>query len=551
MAEEQQFYRQFLQSTGPDGASTVREIVSPTLLDHDAAAAAEQQAGRTFSGFVAPDKMAKVAPAPAAPSPPPSGAAPATPPLPSAVVPTAGGAPTGYSVAPPGSSPWLSAIPPLMAAAGPTALAVAQPELGIPLWLASAGLAALGGGGGEALREHLAGEELSPRDIATQGAVSGLTEGTMQAAIPLATPIVKAVGGRIFPTLGAVEELGPVLAAKNAATAAAPTVADLAGEGAKVVRSASEPAFDAARVAGSGLPVSTAGLDPHVTAASNALVRAGATPAQIQEFGTVVSPMKGGAPGDYAQLMGRERQLENWISGMRAQGADPADVAAVERLHTAVGGQIDAAAAGTGAAPMRAQYVNVQGEQLPTRYALSSLEGNPNLAAQTPATIQAIAKQASDADRPVLAAAWVDSARQAAAQSGNPVLYMRAAYEGLGPETQAALFGAQKGGFERVLQTAWGGTGHEVLDMLKSTAIGGGGLGAGHLGIPFHVPGLATARGALDLATPFAARGALVNPRMAAFGANLSRATGVAAPATARLVGQAYGEQARQAGLPF
>src|SRR5262252_10408233 len=99
MADEQQFYRQFLQSTSPDGSQTVREVVSPTLLDHDTAAAHEQQAGRTFTGFVAPEKMAAVQAA--APPPEPPQARPATVPseavLPSRVTATAGGAPTGYS----------------------------------------------------------------------------------------------------------------------------------------------------------------------------------------------------------------------------------------------------------------------------------------------------------------------------------------------------------------------------------------------------------------------------------------------------------------------
>ena len=327
MAEDQQFYRQYLQSTGSDGTQTVREVVSPTLLDHDAATAAEQQAGRTFTGFVAPDKMAAV-PATLAPSTPPPAAGPAEPaPLPSAVVPTAGAAPSSYRAAPPGSSPWLNTIPPLLAAAGPTALAIAQPELGIPLWAASAGLAALGGGGGEALREHLAGEPLSPRNIAEQGAVSGLTDVVAgQVVVPLAAPVVKAVGGRIFPTLGAVEELGPVLASRNAAQTAAPTVSTLAGQGATDAASASRPAFDAARTAGGTLPVSTAGLDPYASTATAAVSRAGATPEQVAQFQSAVRPLTGGAPGEYGQLMGSERQLENWVSGMRARGVPASEI---------------------------------------------------------------------------------------------------------------------------------------------------------------------------------------------------------------------------------
>ena len=563
--QEQQFYRQYLQSTAPDGSSTIREIVSPNLLDHDAAAAAEQKAGYTFSGFVDPSKMAGVRTA-AAPPPP---AADATPLLASDVAPTSGGAPTSYSAAPPppgpwaqwqseipdrvtnpNASPWLNVLPPALSVAAPMALAAVQPEIGIP-WLMAA--SAFGGGTGEAAREKLAGEQLSPRDIATQGAVSGLTEGGAQVAMPYVMAAARGGVGQIAPTLGAVEELGPVLGSKDAAATAAPTVTTLAGEGANTIRSNTEPAFNAARVSGRGLPVHTAGLDPHVDAATNAVAQAGATPAQVAEFETVVSPMRGGEPGDYVQLMGRERQLENWISGMKAQGADASHVAPLEALHKAVGGQIDAAAAGTPAAPMRAQYTAVQGEQLPARYALSDLQANPNLAAQNPATIQALAKQAADADRPALAAAWVDSARQAAAASRNPVLAMRVAYDNLGAETQTALFGAEKGAFERVLQTAWGGTGEEWRGLLTSAGIGSAGVGAGgHFGIPFRIPGasLATARGALDLATPFVAREALVRPEVARFGARVSRLTGEVVPVATRVGAQLYGERARQAGLP-
>lgn len=551
MAEDQQFYRQYLQSTAPDGSQTVREIVSPNLLDADAAATAEKQAGHTFTGFVSPDKMAGVAPAPTPPAaaPPPRRVV-----DPAEVVAAEAPWVSRPPVAAPGSSPWLNMIPPALATVGPMALAIAQPELGIPLWIAQAATAGLGMGGGEAIREKLAGEELSPSNIAEQAALGAGTEAGMSTVgIPLAMSVSRGVAGRLPATLGAVEDLGPVLASKDAATAAAPTVSDLAGQSAKVVRSATEPAFNASRVAGQGLPVSTAGLDPHVAAATDAVARAGATPDQVAEFGTVVKPMMSGAPGEYGQLAGRERQLENWVSGMRARGVDPANVAPVEQLHTAVGGQLDAAAAGTPAAPMRAQYVAVQGESLPTRYGLSDLQSNAaDLAAPAnrPA-FQTVVAQASAADRPALAAAWVDSARQAAAQSGNPVGYMRAAYESLGPETQTALFGQQQGAFERVLQTAWGGTTEDVTRLMHSALLPGGvGGGAKLLGVS-HVPGYAATVGTLDLMTPFVARGALMQPPVAAFGGNLSRATGVALPAASRLVGQAYAERARQAGLPF
>jgi hypothetical protein len=72
MAEEEpQFYRQFLRSRTENGQEIVREVVSPTLLDADAAKAAEAQAGRTFSGFVAPGDMGALGAQPQAPQPPP------------------------------------------------------------------------------------------------------------------------------------------------------------------------------------------------------------------------------------------------------------------------------------------------------------------------------------------------------------------------------------------------------------------------------------------------------------------------------------------------
>jgi hypothetical protein len=570
MAEDQQFYRQYLQSTGADGAQTVREVVSPTLLDHDAAAAAEQQAGRTFTGFVSPDKMAGVGRAPAQPPPPPASAGA---PLPSDVTPTSGIVPTSYAATPrrftdpaeairaampdavaaPGSSPWLNLIPPVLAAAGPTALAIAQPELGIPLWIAQTALAGGGGASGEAIREKLAGEELSPSNIAEQAAVSAGTEAGMQkVGIPLATRAVQVIGGRIVPTLGAVRDLGPVLSQPDAAATAAPTVSDLASTGADAARSATEPAFQAARVAGAGLPVSTAGLEPYATAASNAIARAGATPDQVAEFGTVVRPMIGNTPTDYVQLAGRERQLENWVSGMRAQGAAPGDVAAVEQLHGAVGSQLNAAAEGTSAAPMRAQYVAVQSDSLPARYGLSNLQSNPGELA-APANLpafQTVVAQASAADRPALAAAWVDSARQAAVQTANPVTYMRGAYEALGSDTRTALFGSQQGAFEHVLNTAWGGTAGDIAHLATSAGVAGGGYGARALGVAHLVPGALTARAVSDAATPFFARGALMNPPVAAFGAGLSQWGGQAGQAATRVAGQAVAERARQAGLP-
>src|SRR5262252_357094 len=309
--QEQNFYRQYLQSTAPDGSTTIREIVSPTLLDHDAAVAAEQRAGYTFQNFVDPARMAGVQtvanPAPQA--------QPEAPLLPSAVAPTSGAARASYTAAAdasstpsatasPGSSPWLNLIPPALATVGPLALAIAQPEIGLPMWLASGALAAGGGGGGEAIREKLAGEEISPRNIAEQGAVSGLTDIAMGPVTKYVLgPAARVVSGKLGRVLTSAEELGPTLTAEGTSVAA--------------------PA---------------ASLPP---------------------------------------------------PPLRVTGVHAIDLASQspEALQTG---------------------------------------------------IQALAKQATVEERPALAAAWVATMRQRAVNAGDPVTYMRAAYDALGEETQTA-----------------------------------------------------------------------------------------------------------------
>ena len=422
-AQEQNFYRQYLQSTAPDGSTTIREIVSPNLLDHDAAVAAEKQAGYTFQNFVDPARMSGVR----TPAAPPAPAQPEAPLLPSTVVPTSGAVPTGYTPpgapAEPGSSPWLNLIPPAMATVGPLALSIAQPEIGVPMWLASGALAAGGGGAGEAVREKLAGEELSPRNIAEQAAVSGATDVAMGPITKYALgPIARFTTNKLGRVLGAAEELGPVLTSEGTTVAA---------------------------------PAATLPPPP-----------------------------------------------------LRVTG-----------VHT-----LDLAAA-------------------PSTEALNT-------------HIQALAAQATAEERPALAAAWVASVRQRATDVGNPVTYMRAAYEGLGEETQRALFGSGKGAFERMLDTAWSGAPGEVRDLIEgATATGGisagAHYGAHYAGIPaFGVPTATGIRTAADLTAPFAARTMLVSPGAAQFGAGLSRVGGVAGPAVSDLAAQSVAERARQAGLP-
>lgn len=422
--KEQNFYRQYLQSTAPDGSTTIREIVSPNLLDHDAAVDAEKRAGYTFQNFVDPAKMAAVPPAQAVPVAPAQAPAPA--PTPAAqpdsfgfqeVLPDALRDKPAGTTAAPGSSPWLNMIPPALATAAPLALAIADPPLGIPLWLASGGLAALGGAGGEAIREKAAGEELSPRNIATQGTVSGLTDVGMNTVVNpyILKPLAKGFTGRIGPVLGAAEEVAPTLTAEGT---------------------------------------------------------------------TVTAPRAMGPP-------------------------PPAQVA----MHT-----IDLAAA-----------------ESPEALATG---------------VQTMAKHATDAERPALAAAWFAAVRQRAANAGNPITYMNDAYKALGEPTQNALFGGGKAAFERLLNTAWTGSAEDVANIsLRSGIPGATGYAAHALGVS-GIPGFGATRALGDLSAPFAARQFLVSPGAARFGAGLSSFGGVAGPAASNLAAQTYAERARQQGLP-
>jgi len=425
-AHEQNFYRQYLQSTAPDGSMTIREIVSPNLLDHDAAVAAEKQAGYTFQNFVDPARMTGVQTTAA----PPAQAQPEPPLLPSAVVPTSGTVPAGYvqppaagATAQPGSSPWLNLLPPAMATVGPLALSIAQPELGIPLWLASGTLAGLGGGTGEAIREKAAGEELSPGRIAGVGATSAATDiamGPVQKYV--VNPAARFVMGKLGRVLGAAEDLGPVLTSEGT---------------------------------------------------------------------TITAPAASAPPPP-----------------LRVTELHPIDLAAAQSK-----------------------------EQLNTG-------------------IQELAARATAEERPAIAAAWVATVRQRAAEAGDPITYMRAAYDGLGEATQTALFGPGKAAFERMLNTAWSGAAGELTGLAERGTAGGiistgGHYGAQYLGIPaLGVPTATGIRTAADLTAPFAARGMLVSPHAARFGAGLSRVGGVAGPAAANLAAQSVAERARQLGVP-
>jgi hypothetical protein len=541
MADEQPaLYRQYLQSQAPDGTQTVREVVSPSLLDANAAAAAETAAGRTFTGFVAPDVMAGATRVPP-PSPPP-----AAPPLPSAV--SIPGAPS--PVAGP-ASPWLSLLPPALATVGPLALSIAQPELGIPLWAASSLLAGTGMAGGEALKEQLAGQPLSAKDIATAGALGAGTDIGMTVATPYLAPVVKAATGRMAPVLESLGSLGGLLSpSAEAAADAHGVVTDLASRGADVLRGATKPAFEAARMAGAETPVATAGLQPYVAAANDTITAAGPTAAQAQEWGTVVAPMSQGQDGTFTALAGRQRQLENWIGDLRAKGVN---TSALEELHAALGTQLDHAVTGTPAGALWSRYTAAQGEQLPTRWALNGLtEATPDTLGaalqQSPDAVGELAAAAeSPAERDAVAQAWIASTREAAAQTANPAVAMQAAYDALGPATQTALFGDQRGAFAQLLGAAQQNVPGTLGSMLTSGLAGG----VGHFfGVPGSVAGPLGRLGS-DIAGPWLARQALASPLASGLAAGFAPVPGIVLPAAGRAGAQLYVERARGAGLPL
>jgi hypothetical protein len=199
MAEEEpQFYRQFLRSRTENGQEVVREVVSPSLLDAEAARAAEAQAGRTFSGFVAPGDM------------PGLGAQPQQPP-PAAPPPAPGfGAQVRQTLLPERS--FMSEVPSI--ALG-TAGAIAGGMTGPFAPVVAPALAAVGSGLGEAGQvglEHVMG--WPPAERATLG--ERVTRAATRGGIAEAATIPFRVGARVVghmagPTLEAAETLAPVL----------------------------------------------------------------------------------------------------------------------------------------------------------------------------------------------------------------------------------------------------------------------------------------------------------------------------------------------------
>jgi hypothetical protein len=198
--EEPPLYRQFLRSRTENGQEIVREVVSPTLLDADAAKAAEAQAGRTFSGFVAPGDMNALGAQPQQPPPPPP--AQAAPGFGAQVRQTllpersltseglsiAGGTAGGIAGAMTG--PFAPVVAPLAAAAGSAA-----------------------GEAGQVGLEHVMGwPPAEPGTLTERMARAGIRGGAFEGATNLVRIPVKIAGRMMRPTLEAAEEVAPVLA---------------------------------------------------------------------------------------------------------------------------------------------------------------------------------------------------------------------------------------------------------------------------------------------------------------------------------------------------
>jgi hypothetical protein len=244
MAEEEQpqFYRQFLRSRTENGQEIVREVVSPTLLDADAAAAAETQAGRAFQGFVAPGDMNALG---AQPQEPP----PAQPP------PAPGfGAQVRQTLLP--ERTLMSEAPSIaLGTAGGIAGGLTGPFAPI----AAPALAAAGAGLGEAAQvglEHVMG--WPPAERATLGERvqrAAIRGGAFEAAtIPFRVG-AKVVGHYAGPTLKAAEEVAPVL--RQSVTAGPPTALQawwqqVAPKGAGAVTAAWDALGDAGQAALAG-----------------------------------------------------------------------------------------------------------------------------------------------------------------------------------------------------------------------------------------------------------------------------------------------------------
>jgi hypothetical protein len=508
----------------PDGGLAPRSVVTVAPLSP------EQLRGIAGPELVVPEAApAAATPAPAQPAPAPGAPPPAAP---AVGLPPPGPQPEGVTVEPPRSA-WWSAAPVVGAVAANVLAAPLVPVNPVAAVAVRAGVSGLGAAAGETGAALAQGE---PVGTALQrGGQAGLTAAATdpfaQGAVAALKPVARVVAGKLAPVAGALTELEPVLAARQTLKSVADTASKYAHRGSDYLRSSVAPLFQAQREGVvRELPVAVESLAPHARAAYDAIAASGATPRQLTEFGSVVQPFTSRGATTYDVAVGRERQLANWVVGLRERGVPAPVVEAVENFQRSLGSQLDATVAGTPGEAARAAYTQAQAQVMPTRVALATFHGTPGadlveLVGTNPTAVDAMLAGAGPAERDALATAWLNAVRQKAATTDAPAQTIAAAYEALPGVTRAALFGERQAAFESVLGAARSSTAREAVRGL----MGGGGFGGvGWLGgLPAVGGTVGAVHTAANLAAGPVARRAVVDPSKASFGAALG---GPAAP---------------------
>jgi len=458
---------------------------------------------------------------------------------------SAPGPPPGSTLPPPGPAPtpapteaprsaWWTLAPAAGAVAGTLGAAAMLPEAA-PVALA-VGAKALASGVGAGAAETAAGLARGEpvghalMEGAKTGAVAAATDPLAQGAMAAVKPAARFLGGQLAPVAESLGVLEPVLAARQTLKSTADTAVQYAGRGAQYLRSAVAPIFQAQRGVVDELPVALDTVAGTARSALDAVKASGATPAQRAEFASVVAPFTGKAPPTYGVAVGRERQLANWIEGLRASGAPQATIDAVEQFNAALGAQLNTTAAGTAGEAARATYVQAQSQAMPTRLAIASFRGTPgadvvDFIGSNPAAVDAMLAGGGQAERDALATTWVNAVRQKAGGAADPAGVMRDAYAALPGTTRALLFGERQGAFEHVLEAA--GQSDVAAGLLGAMRSGGAGGLSYFLGLPpAAITAVNTVREGMNLAAGPIARRAVASPEAAggAFGAGLSRA---------------------------
>lgn len=493
-----------------DGGLEHRTAITPAPLSPEQV---QVLAGGRLVVPEAPPTPAAAAPVPAAPAPAPTPAATSTP-----------------TSAPP--SAWWSLAPAAGAVAGTMAATAMLPEA-LPV-AAVVGAKALGSGVGAGVAETAAGlargEPVGQAltQGAKMGALAAATDPLAQGAVAAVKPVARFLGGQLAPVAESLGVLEPVLAARQTLKSTADTAVQYAGRGAQYLRSAVGPVFQAQRGVVDELPVAVDALGSSARSALDAVKASGATPAQRAEFASVVAPFTGKAPPTYGVAVGRERQLANWLEGLRASGAPQSAIDAVEQFSGELGGQLNRTVAGTAGEASRAMYVQAQSQAMPTRLAIAGFRGTPganvvDFIGSNPAAVEAMLAGAGQAERDQLATTWVNAVRQQAGGAADPAGVMADAYKALPGATRAALFGERQGAFEHVLGAA--GQSDLAKSALGAVRSGLAGGGSYWLGLP-AAGALNTVREGLNLAAGPIARRAVASPEAAggAFGAGLGRA---------------------------